>query len=152
MGTPPSDCHTCHGWGSNNSCLKSCQIWPDKCRDAWDPLWLATSAKVVTWLLMNYHCFGSGAFSKVNTKRGDQVAFAARPRRRRCRCRALGLDAAAQRFPWPKAPAGELAKLGVQGALTSWCNSLFRNMAKGELEHVVHCFPHLCKYCWATAQ
>lgn len=46
-----------------------------------DPLWLPTSAKVVTRLLMNYYWFCSGAFSKVNAKRADQVVCALHPRR-----------------------------------------------------------------------
>lgn len=79
MGTPPSDWYICHGWRWNNSCPRSWQIWPHKCRDGWDPPWFPT--KVVTWLPINYYWFCSGAFSKVNAKRADQVVFAPHPRR-----------------------------------------------------------------------
>lgn len=128
MGTPPSDWCICHGWRWNNSCLRSWQIWPHKRRDGWDPLWFPT--KGVTWLPMNYYWFCSGAFSKVNAKRADQVVFAPHPRRATIQVQGFGAGGTSAIIPLAQGSRRGADRAGQQRGLASWCKSLLINMAK----------------------
>jgi len=132
MGTPPADWCICHGCRSNNSCLKSWQIWPDKRRADCNPLCLPTSTKVVTWLLVNGCWFCSGAFSKAPAKQADLVAFARHRRRPAVQARGFGAGCSSAALPWPRAQQGSGQGWACEGELTSWCNALVINTAKGE--------------------
>lgn len=123
-GTPLSNWHICHGWRSNNSCLKSGNF--DQSRAEMTEIH-SGCPQVQKWLRgCCWSAVGSAQvpFPKLMQSERIRSCLLCIPGGPRSRCRALGLAAAAQLFLWPRALVGELTMLGMHRELTSWCSCL----------------------------